>query len=139
MIRFLACVILMTLLISLPGCASPGSRKPATAPVQRYTNVDAEEFERLSRQPGATILDVRTADEYASGHLPGALSMDVRSPDFVARVSQLDKSKTYLLHCRSGMRSTSACKLLADMGFPHLYNLTGGLGAWQSAGKPVVK
>jgi rhodanese-related sulfurtransferase len=137
--RSLACVILMTLLISLPGCASPGSKTPATAPAQRYTNVDANKFERLARQPGVTILDVRTADEYASGHLPGAVSMDVRSPDFVTRVSQLDKSKTYLLHCRTGVRSTSACKLLGEMGFTNLYNLNGGISAWESAGKPVVK
>jgi rhodanese-related sulfurtransferase len=139
MIRFLSCVILMTLLLPLPGCASPGSKPPTTANPQRYTNVDANEFEQLSRQPDAMILDVRTADEYASGHLPGAVSMDVRSPDFVTRVSQLDKSKTYLLHCRTGVRSTSACKLLGEMGFSHLYNLSGGISAWESAGKPVVK
>jgi rhodanese-related sulfurtransferase len=85
------------------------------------------------------ILDVRTPAEFAEGHLPGAVLIDFRAPDFVERVAKLDKSKQYLVHCAAGGRSARACAKLETLGFTNLVNLEGGLNAWKGAGKPVTK
>jgi len=53
--------------------------------------------------------------------------------DFKEQLSGLDKSKSYLVYCRSGNRSGKACSMMADMGFKNLYNLRGGIGAWNAA------
>jgi rhodanese-related sulfurtransferase len=55
------------------------------------------------------------------------------------KAALLDKSKTYLVHCASGVRSVKACEQLGRLDFPRLYNLAGGFKAWAQAGKPVEK
>lgn len=117
--------------------AGPAAALPA--PAKPYANVDANQFEALSKQPNTVILDVRTASEYADGHLPGAMNVDVNSPDFDERVAKLDKTKIYAVHCRSGGRSVRACADLTGKGFATLYNLDGGINAWIAAGKPIEK
>jgi rhodanese-related sulfurtransferase/thioredoxin-related protein len=104
-----------------------------------YRDVGVEEFARLAADKENVILDVRTPAEFAAGHLPGAVNLDVNAADFSAKAASLNKSKTYLVHCASGVRSVKACKNLARLDFPKLYNLTGGFRAWAQAGKPVEK
>ena len=80
----------------------------------------------------SVILDVRTAEEFESGYIKGALNMDIRGgPDFLASIESLDKSKSYFVYCRSGARSGQACQLMSQMGFSALYNLDGGVLAWE--------
>ncbi|MGO8696106.1 MAG: rhodanese-like domain-containing protein [Limisphaerales bacterium] len=104
-----------------------------------FRNVGVEEFARLAADKQNMILDVRTPREFASGHLQGALNVDVNAPDFAERIKALDKNKTYLVHCASGVRSTRACENLARLDFPRLYNLAGGIKAWIKAGEPIEK
>ena len=59
--------------------------------------------------------------------------------DFEAKAAALDKGKTYLVHCASGIRSVRACEKLEKLDFPSLYNLPGGFKAWVKAGEPVEK
>lgn len=105
----------------------------------KFANVEVEEFAKLAADKRNVILDVRTAEEFAGGHIAGAVNLDVNSPDFAAKAAALDKGKTYLVHCASGVRSVKACDKLAALDFPKLYNLTGGFKAWAKAGKPVEK
>jgi rhodanese-related sulfurtransferase len=63
----------------------------------------------------------------------------VRSPDFEKKVAELPKGKTYLVHCRSGRRSVTACDKMSAIGFGDCYNLLGGIEAWEKAGKEVAK
>ena len=100
-------------------------------------NVDVEAFEKLTGEPGAVVLDVRTPKEYAAGHIAGAVNVDVNDPDFGQKVVKLDKSKTYLVHCAAGVRSAKACEQLSYFNFPKLYNLEPGFKAWEKAGKKV--
>ena len=80
----------------------------------------------------SVILDVRTEEEFESGYIKGALNMDIRGgPDFLDSIESLDKSKSYFLYCRSGARSGQACQLMSQMGFSALYNLDGGVLAWE--------
>jgi rhodanese-related sulfurtransferase len=87
----------------------------------------------LQEQTSASvILDVRTVEEFESGYIKGALNMDIRGgADFIASVEALDKSKSYFVYCRSGARSGQACQLMSQMGFGDVYNLEGGVLAWE--------
>jgi rhodanese-related sulfurtransferase len=80
------------------------------------------------------ILDVRTADEYSSGHIPNALNIDIYQSEFKSRISN-----KYLVYCRTGTRSTEAVAIMSDQGFTTIYNLGGGISQWIQAGNKVVK
>jgi rhodanese-related sulfurtransferase len=104
-----------------------------------FKNLGVDEFAQMAADKRNVILDVRTAREFEAGHLPGAMNLDVNAADFEAKAAALDKSKTYLVHCASGVRSVKACEKLVRLDFAKLYNLPGGFKAWAQAGKPVEK
>ena len=105
---------------------------------QVYENKDVDAFGKLTEDPAVTLLDVRTASEYAEGHIEGALNIDVKGNDFSERARQvLDTDRTIAVYCRSGRRSAKAAGILADAGFK-VVNLDGGIMAWQKAKKPVT-
>ena len=104
-----------------------------------YKNLSVEEFARMADDKKNVILDVRTPEEFAAGHIPGAVNLDVTASDFQKKAAVLDKSKTYLVHCATGVRSARACEKLTHLDFPKLFNLPGGFKAWAKAGKPVEK
>lgn len=85
------------------------------------------------------ILDVRTAQEYADGHLNRAVNLDFNAPAFRAGLETLDKSKTYLVYCRSGNRSRQAVNLMNELGFKKIYHINGGIIEWNANGLPTVK
>jgi len=110
---------------------------PPAATTKSYKDVNVDEFDKLRSNTNAVILDVRTPEEFASGHIPGAKNIDINSLDFEKKVGHLDKSKTYLVNCASGGRSARACGKLSKLEFSNCYNLQGGIRAWEKAGKPV--
>lgn len=81
------------------------------------------------------LVDVRTAEEFDEGHLPGALNINVNSEDFIGEISSIRKNKNVLLYCRSGKRSARAAAILDSIGYKKVYNLEGGYIAWE----PVQK
>ena len=83
----------------------------------------------------ATIIDVRSSDEFASGHIEGATFMPLHVVP--VRLSELERSATYYVVCQSGGRSAQACAYLADHGFD-VRSVEGGMNAWRSAGLPVA-
>lgn len=88
--------------------------------------------ELKNNTPDAIILDVRTEEEFESGYIKGALNMDIRGGvAFISSLEQLDKSKPYFVYCRSGARSGQACQVMEQMGFETVYNLDGGVLAWE--------
>ena len=89
--------------------------------------------------PDFVILDVRRAGEYAQGHIEAAINMDFYSPTFTNDLDKLDKDKTYLIYCRSGNRSGQALGIMDELGFQEVYNMSGGISAWQDAGLPTVE
>jgi rhodanese-related sulfurtransferase len=84
------------------------------------------------------ILDVRTAQEYSSGHLNGAINVDFRSPSFREQIEGMDRNYAYLVYCRTGRRSAQALMLMQSLGFRELYHLTQGIEQWQKEGHDVV-
>lgn len=115
-----------------PAAAAPAAKKAATL-------VETEAAEKLLADKKIVVLDVRTADEFAAGHIAGATNLDFRAPDFKAKVAALPKDRVYLVNCAVGGRSARACELMGTLAFPTIYDLKGGIRAWQAAGKPLVK
>lgn len=74
------------------------------------------------KKPNTIVLDVRTPDEFAAGHLKGAQNIDFRAAGFNDRISKLDKSKTYILYCASGNRSGQTTVLMEETGFKKVIN-----------------
>jgi phage shock protein E len=105
----------------------------------KFKNLTVEEFARMAADKRYVVLDVRTSQEFQAGHLPGAINIDVNSPDFAEKARALDRNRPYLVHCASGVRSVKACKWLGQINFRELYNLSGGIRAWVQAGQPVEK
>lgn len=104
-----------------------------------YRTVDTAEFARLAQQVDSVqVLDVRTPEEYAEGHLNNAVLMDVMDSLFSSKVMQaLPRSRKVAVYCRSGKRSAHAAELLTQAGY-EVINLDGGIMAWERDGKPVV-
>jgi rhodanese-related sulfurtransferase len=100
-------------------------------------NLDVAQFSEKISDYRVVILDVRTAAEYAEGHIPNAINIDVLSDHFSAQASALDKTPEYAIYCRSGKRSVDAATALDEIGFS-TFNLTGGIIAWAQANKEII-
>jgi rhodanese-related sulfurtransferase len=99
-----------------------------------FKEIKATQFEKQRKSSKAILLDVRTPEEFFRGHIPGAINLDINSPAFSERASQLDKRKTILVNCHVGSRGAIASAELAKMGFKTVCNLEGGLDAWEKDG-----
>ena len=100
-----------------------------------FKSVNVNEAMGLLSKGGITPLDVRTPEEIANGKINNALEANVTGSDFQTEISKLDTNKTYLVYCRSGVRSVKACNLMVEKGFHNLINLEGGYNAWSSMNK----
>jgi len=99
--------------------------------------INSTEYSKAITQPGAQILDVRTASEYQSGHIANALQANWLDPkEFKNRTQHLDKFKTIYIYCQSGGRSASAQEVLIQAGFK-VVNLEGGMSNWRMQQMPV--
>ncbi len=86
-----------------------------------------ELIQKNSDDSNFVILDVRTPDEFLLEHLPNARNINLFDQDFPEKIRILNKDKTYLVHCRSGGRSTTAVKMMEELGFLDVYNVKGYL------------
>jgi rhodanese-related sulfurtransferase len=83
------------------------------------------------------VLDVRTPEEFAESHLPGAININVEGAGFEDAVGELDEDAPVFVYCRTGSRSANAIKIMQDLGFTELYDLDGGIVDWIHAGLPT--
>lgn len=141
----------LALTIGLSGCSSDsgvsetaaaaevqGPAAPVEAPAAPV-RVGVAEFANVIADPGVTIVDVRTPQEFAEGHIEGAVNIPVELPDFMDRVSELDPAGTYAVYCRSGNRSQPAVAGMASVGINGIYELESGTTGWTSEGQPLVQ
>ena len=120
---------LLTALLGMLSCASCSS----------VTNLKVDDFDVKAADPAVFLVDVRTPEEYAEGHLRGASNIDWNAPDFLEQVtSACPKETRVAVYCRTGRRSAEAAKALSKAGYD-VANLTGGIVGWQEAGKPVTR
>ncbi|MBD5608572.1 MAG: rhodanese-like domain-containing protein [Desulfovibrio sp.] len=103
--------------------------------------LSTEQARRLPRinEDDWTLLDVRTPDEYAEGHIPGAINADCLKNDFRKKLESLPKDRPLLMYCRSGQRTKKASKIAEDAGFKNIYVLEKGFEDWRKVGMPVEK
>jgi len=95
-----------------------------------YKNLDPNEFKELMDRKNCVIIDVRSPQELEEGQVPNHTMINFFEPDFRSKIELLDKTKTYLVYCRSGNRSSQACSLMTSIGFEKVFNLDGGINAW---------
>src|SRR5690606_27394894 len=103
----------------------------------KYTNIqlDVNEYEeKLASLKNVQLVDVRTAEEYAEGHLKNAVNINIGSSNFEEHIAILDKNKPVMVYCLSGGRSGNAANKLEKMGFTQVYNMKGGIMKWRNAG-----
>ena len=87
---------------------------------------------------GVTVIDVRTPEEFAEGHIDGAVMIDFYGESFADDIGALDPDGEYLIYCRSGSRSGQALSLMETLGFEQVYDLDGGVIAYDAQGLPLV-
>lgn len=115
-----------------------GPSSPVTAP-EAPVRVGVPEFAEVIASPDVTIVDVRTPEEFAEGHIAGAVNIPVELPDFIDRVSELDTAGTYAVYCRSGNRSQPAVAGMASVGINGIFELESGTTGWTSEGQQLVQ
>ena len=132
-------VLLIAGVILTVGCAGEGVKTPT----QVIEDITAQEafilMQNNQYNPDFVIIDVRTPEEFAEGPVEKATNIDYYSETFRDELNNLDKNKTYLVYCRSGNRSGNALNIMAELNFREVYNMSGGIIAWNAEGLPTVQ
>jgi rhodanese-related sulfurtransferase len=122
-----------------PAASSP-TNQPTENPDMQLVRVPAPAAADLLATPPAdlVVLDVRTPEEFAEGHLDGAELLDFYRADFGDRLAELDRGVPYLLYCRSGNRSGQTLEMMRQLGFTDVTEIEGGVISWSQEGLPLV-
>ncbi|MGL4868010.1 MAG: rhodanese-like domain-containing protein [Cetobacterium sp.] len=96
--------------------------------MKNYKTLTQNEVKELIKEKDVILLDVRTEDEYSEKHVEGALNIPLS--ELEERVLELEKDKTYITFCRSGVRSKAAILILLDKEFQKVYNSEEGISTW---------
>ncbi|HIE74499.1 MAG TPA: rhodanese-like domain-containing protein [Flavobacteriales bacterium] len=105
---------------------------------QTKNDIELDEFEKKMASEKYLLVDVRTAEEFAEGHIKGAINIDYLAENFSIEIQELELESPVLLYCRSGNRSSKAMKTMKELGFKEVYNLEGGIKGWISENNPVI-
>lgn len=97
------------------------------------------DFAKAIEKPGALLVDVRTPDEFNEKHIPHALNIDWTDDNFDEEAAKLDKNAAVYIYCKSGNRSAKAASRMRETGFGQVYELKGGITAWEQANKELVR
>lgn len=101
--------------------------------------LDVSKYEKKMEHPDVQLVDVRTPEEFAEGHLENAINIDITADDFDSKIAALDKEKPVMVYCKAGGRSAKASSRLNELGFKNISDLEGGIINWNSENKPIVK
>ncbi|MFC5044556.1 rhodanese-like domain-containing protein [Aquimarina hainanensis] len=129
-LRFFPTILLCLLLVN---CNTTPQKDTAVIKV-----ISVEEMTSLLEAEKVQLIDVRTPREYASGHIEGAINIDVNDKDFEKKIQQIDKSKPVAVYCKRGRRSNKCATYMEKAGYTKVYDLKGGLTKWTYEGKPVL-
>ena len=133
-----ALVIATSFAFGAAACSSDDGYETTGASVQAGAQIAPQAFADYASQPGVVILDVRTPQEFAEGHLAGAVSLDVESASFDRALAALDPAASYAVYCRTGNRSRVAIEKMTAQGIVRTLGLDGGIVAWTRAGRSIV-
>lgn len=113
------------------------SDSTTTAEPNTFRVLGSTDFATHIAKNNVTLIDVRTPEEFAAGHLSGAININSAAPDFAAQLNALDKNGNYAIYCRSGNRSSTALKIMRSQNFVSVVDLEGGIIAWERSSLPV--
>jgi thioredoxin len=128
--NFIYCIATV-LLLTTCSVAQPQIEDKKVLPPKEFS-------EQLKKNPSAQLIDVRTPNEFSSGHLEGALNLDWNGAEFKNQAATLDKKNPVYVYCLSGGRSASAAEYLRNEGFSSVYEMDGGMMKWRAAKLPEV-
>jgi rhodanese-related sulfurtransferase len=127
-----AWVLLLALAVAMPA--------PAGSAV---TNVTVGKAQTVMKERAGkadfVILDVRTPEEFAEGHIAGAVNLDVQAKDFEKKLRALDRKKNYLVYCRTGNRSRKATVAMEALGFRSIFHMNEGIVKWKQQNLPLTR
>jgi rhodanese-related sulfurtransferase len=128
----IAWVLLLVLSVAMPSAAGSA-----------VTNVSVGKAQTLMKDRAGkadfVILDVRTPEEFAEGHIDGAVNLDVQARDFEKKLRVLDRKKSYLVYCRTGNRSRKATVAMEALGFRSIFHMTEGIVRWKQQNLPLTR
>lgn len=131
-------VLTSALLIAVVAFCS--SQSSTEGPVNNIDVVTARDL--VAQDETVIVLDVRTPEEYGTGHIQEAVNINIAEADFSERVSKLDRDKTYIVHCSANVkngRTAKSLEIMSSLGFEKLLNMEGGIAAWEQSGYPLVR
>lgn len=152
--RTMQYILLTALLGCLAACNSPSLNQiiaPQGSPAFQTRNAPlqtqaiagitpTEAFDWLSdSQASWQVIDVRTPQEFSEGHLKNADLINFYDPEFRTKLLEMNRHQPTIIYCRSGNRSGRALEMMRQLGFKNVYDIQGGILAWQTAGYPVQK
>lgn len=134
---FLVGVALLSLVFA--SCGGDERAADAAPSIVGLSTISAVHAAAIAEAPPVdlVVLDVRTPDEFAEGHLAGAVLVDFHDADFADQLAALDPDVPYLVYCRSGSRSGQTLGIMERLGFRSAVDVDGGIIAWSAAGLPV--
>ena len=132
-------LLLASLLNLMPHAVAEEPAKPAGTKAPATVDVTPEVAAQMMKgKAPVQVVDVRTPDEFAEGHIPGALNVDFLGDDFEKQLAALPTDRPLIVHCAAGNRSAKAvAKLVALKKFTQIFHLKSGFNGWKAAGKPV--
>lgn len=132
-------VLIAILLLAFYRCSQNPANSKTKAIIQDISPSEAYQLvqENLDNDD-FIIIDVRTPSEYKEGHIKNAININYYDDDFQAKLSGLNKSKTYLIYCRSSSRSGNTLTIMEEIGFQRVYNLASGITGWEAEGYQTV-
>ncbi|MBJ2329292.1 rhodanese-like domain-containing protein [Schaalia cardiffensis] len=136
---FFATLGALALVPALSACSSTPSESGSTASSASSSASVSSGSSGQANTAIGTLIDVRTPEEFADGHLKGATNIDFNGPDFAEKISELDKDGEYTLYCRSGRRSGLALEAMKAAGFTKVTNAGGVEQASKTLGLDIVK
>lgn len=132
-------------LLAFGGCSQAKSSDEVQTEIGAKTirfqvsHVDAQGASGLlTTKPNTVVIDIRTPGEIEEGYIAGAIFADFSEADFENQLSKLDRDASYIIHCKSGGRSTKALSTLNKLGFKNIIHMDGGLDDWKRAKLPLV-
>jgi len=112
----------------------------ATITAQTKVEVNSKQVNSmLQKDKKWIVLDVRSAEEFNSGHIKGAVNIDIRQPDAFSKIDKLNKNAKYIVHCRTNHRSGMAVEHMMQSGFKNIYQMMDGWSGWLTNNLPVQK
>ena len=132
-------LLMMTMLwISFVSCGQKSKEKSEDQDSgSKISLISASELNKANDQ--ILLIDVRTPEEFNSGHIENAINIDYKSDSFKDVIGKLDTDQEVYVYCKVGGRSGRSATILKEMGFKNVYDLEGGILAWEKEGLKTVK